>query len=522
MGRSGFAAKITACALTIGLMLLGTAVSAAGDALVRAVQVRVEGINRSGHLVNSPYAALVAVNGATYSYFGSPIRLPPGSYLVGAEIPDHVVSGEVVSSTLVVRNVRVEAAGVIRLNGRNGRLLAVSLTGARATQDSLIAGACLRGQIAASAGASGSSGQVHVVAYRGTGVRFSYFDELQAGDGTSYLLAGSNRKGIPARLTYHQDLARLARVTLTVRDGVYPVGSVFPTVATGGVSSLCSSGRSWQQDGPFTATEYRTPGRWTTSIEIDGPSLRSEGAMYLTRTYLSGRGYSDVFGSAVTAQRHDFPASDGKQISYFPGSFEDPIANGGAGCCSTSVVTLRLGHRLIKRQRLSSLSQDGFLAALRQRGWYVLNDSATRWLKGAATPPGMLSSRQSVTLRFHAGPESVHGWRNFPLTEAVFLPRGLSLDNAAPSSGTTRIVIRIDRAGAADLAAARYKLRVVRAWYSVNDGHTWRLLSLARTRNSYAATVRDPAGGFVALRAFIADVHGDQTTQTIYRAYAVR
>jgi len=133
----------------------------------------------------------------------------------------------------------------------------------------------------------------------------------------------------------------------------------------------------------------------------------------------------------------------------------------------------------------------------------------------------MLSPRQSITLRFHAGPESLHGWRNFPLTEAVFLPRGLSLDNAAPASGTTRIVIRIDRAGAVDLPAARYKLRAVRAWYSVDCGHTWRLLSLARARNSYVATVRDPAGGFVALRAFVADVHGDQTTQTIYRAYAI-
>jgi hypothetical protein len=61
----------------------------------------------------------------------------------------------------------------------------------------------------------------------------------------------------------------------------------------------------------------------------------------------------------------------------------------------------------------------------------------------------------------------------------------------------------------------------VRVLVSFNDGASWHQVAVSRHGGNWLAVVHDPGSGFVALRSIVTDSHGDSTTQTIYRAYAI-
>ncbi|MGO8960590.1 MAG: hypothetical protein ACLQFR_24920 [Streptosporangiaceae bacterium] len=63
---------------------------------------------------------------------------------------------------------------------------------------------------------------------------------------------------------------------------------------------------------------------------------------------------------------------------------------------------------------------------------------------------------------------------------------------------------------------------MVRVQASFDGGRTWRTLLASRHHGFWLATVHDPASGYLALRSVVTDVHGDRTTQTIFRGYAIR
>ncbi len=129
----------------------------------------------------------------------------------------------------------------------------------------------------------------------------------------------------------------------------------------------------------------------------------------------------------------------------------------------------------------------------------------------------------TLTWRFHATPTPPAGnWRDLPVTLTTFLPAGLDLANAAPANGTTALRLEIARAGNPNSPAPKYRLTAIRLMVSYNNGATWRTVPVTAHRGNWAALIHDPASGFVSLRSVVTDAHGDRTTETIYRAFAIR
>ncbi|MGO8960591.1 MAG: hypothetical protein ACLQFR_24925 [Streptosporangiaceae bacterium] len=502
-------------------------------ATTRPVAVRLTGLNRAGHVVSVPQAELLEVNGFATIYQGAPVTVNPGRYIIAAEVPTYAGS-TVTSQTLVVRLVRIRKSETIRLDARTGRRLQVVLTGAQAHNQDLAALACLTNS-------PGSSDQAAQGAWGGNGVavyavpsksayviNFAYLSILQSTAGAHYYLVGSSRgTGIPARLSYRQRAARLAKMTMVLRGGAFGSASLVWGITSGNGQSFCGSGQNAQVMQPQSWVNYLTPGTWTTDVETyaQGRSgaLNHDASFESVRRYRAGASYSDVFGAAVAGPSSDFPAMAANQFQYDPSLFGSPGVHGGSICCSVTAVTLRLGKHVVKKQTLTSSCQSCFVATLHVAGWYTLTAAARRMFPGGRTPGDLLSPEVAVSFRFHATPTppGSGNWENFPLTDVEYQPLGLNLDNRAPAGGTTMLHVLLQRPGNAGTPTPVYRLKSIRLQVSVDGGATWQPLKIVRSDGSWRATVHDPVTGFVSLRSVVTDVHGDRTEQTVYRAYAV-
>jgi hypothetical protein len=519
-------ALATAAAVAGGLLAGGSVAgaSAATAAAAARVFVRIDGLNRNGKVVSAQGAVLVGNEGFPISVQDT-ARLVPQTYLIGAQIPTY--SGQVVSSeTLVVQEVRIRAGGKIVLNARHATQVHVALHGAVATEQNLLASACLAspgGSDAMAESASGGPGvPVYVVPRKSDRVNFSYIDDLQSATGANYLLYGTASDRIPARPDYQQSASRLARVNVTLKGGADPTASSVLLVQKGNGTSLCEDGTDFSGTnfGPFRAVDYRTAGEWATSIQTwANGSARQGDYLYEAREYAAGRSYTDTFGSAVVGPSGDFPQIEGNLFNFSPRAlFNDPnLRLSGGADAATSVITLRVGGHLVRKQTWYDNCQTCFQLTLHKAGWYQMTVNSRRWYSSR-----LLSPNVSLSWRFHVSPTPPGGnWVSFPLTETVFQPAGLNLANQAPADGRTTLRINIDRAGAEFSPAPRYQLRTVQIQMSVNGGTTWRTLTLVRRTGYWLATVPDPARGYVSLRSTVTDVRGDSTVQTIYRAFAI-
>ena len=499
--------------------------SVAPSAAAAKVTVHIKGINRDGKVVAAQGALLVGDTGFPLPVSIDTARVTRQTYLIGAQIPTYA-GQQVTSETLVVQRVRIRAGGTIILNARHGKQLRVTLRGATAAEQNLTASACLYspgGGAAFPIGASGGPGTaVYVVPMKSARVDFSYLDDLQSAAGVSYLLYGTANGRIPSGPAYQQSVQRLARVTVTMKGGADPTASAILTVQSGNSSAICGGGTDFGGTifGPFSAVDYRTAGEWTTSVNTSAnPPARQGNYLFESRRYRAGRTYTDTFGSAVVGPSGDFPEIEGNIFNFSPqGLFSDPNPRLSGGADSaTNVITLRLGRHLVRKQTWYNNCQTCFQLSLHKAGWYQLSVNARRWYS-----THLLSPNVSLTWRFHINPVSPGGnWVSFPVTETVYQPAGLNLENQAPAGGHTTLRISVDRAGNEFSPAPRYRLRTVKVQVSVNGGSTWRTLTLTRKSGYWLATVPDPASGYVSLRSVVTDVHGDSSVQTIYKAFAV-
>jgi hypothetical protein len=519
--------RLAAGAAALGLALFGIVgpASAARQADTRTVRIKIDGINRAGNLVDADGGTLAARNGLTYDYFGFPIEVQPGSYLLAVDIPTPASGSSPASDTLVVSKVRVRAKGTIEVDGRGGHRLQVSLVGAQASQQTLLGAACLYGKAFGAAG--GGTGAVYVQPSHTPGVGFAYFDELQAASGVSYLLDGSHRHGIPDRVSYRQRVGRLARVTLQIRNGEYPVSNVDFGIETGWMNSqgcAVSGFNTNNPEGTFSAVYDRTPGPWTTTIELEGPAGK-EAYLVSSRRYLAGHRYTDAFAAAAEGPGYSFPEMGGNDFNYGPLLFQSPgVSYGGQICCSRTTVVLRLGARVVKRQTFTERCQSCFQVTLHRRGWYTLDVSGRRNFGKGGSPAWLLSNRVTMRWRFHAVPRppGTGNGNALPVTTTTFWPQGLNVNNAAPSDGLTKIGISVERRPHnMQSPLPKYRLRPIVVQESSNGGKSWHTLKVVRAGAGWLVTVHDPASGFVALRSIVSDVHGDRSVETIYRAYAV-
>jgi hypothetical protein len=199
--------------------------------------------------------------------------------------------------------------------------------------------------------------------------------------------------------------------------------------------------------------------------------------------------------------------------------FYSPVLTGGQICCDKSTVTLRLGSRVVGKKTLRTNGL--FTESIRQSGWYTLSVTDKRSFPSGGAPT--LSPEVAVSYRFHASstPAGNGSQQNAPLTDARYLALGLNSANQAAAGGTTKLNITIARPGNAGVASPVYRLKTVEFYVSVNGGSTWRRVSLRRVGSDWQAAIADPASGYVSIRSIVTDVHGDQTEQTVYRAYSV-
>jgi hypothetical protein len=528
----GLAAALTASAL----MLAGLA-GQADAAPAATARLTLTGLNRAGQVVPVTSATLLGTSGRIYSYAGTPLQVRRGTYLIAAGVPGYAGSS-VTSETLVYR--KVSKTETIRLNGSAGHRLTVSLSGVQAALEDLSADVCLSTSpdgagFATEASVTGGPGvAVYAVPVRSANLAFNYLAVLQSPAGPAYYLNGAGYAGrVPASLTYRQQVAGLAKLTLTLRSGAY--GSAEDDWVIQSSGTACDGGQAGEVTQPEKLVSYLSPGRWT--AEVDSYSLGTNGDLYRAANggtehrFQAGRSYSYVFGAAVAGPGADYPVTSDDYrhpsrfslLQYGAGLFTSPDGGTDAGCCWRAAVTLRLGAQVVKAGSVSWKPTSVFLATLRKSGWYTLTASASRSFQGGNTPAGLLSPRVAVSYRFHASatPAGNGAQQNMPLTDVQYQALGLNLANQAAPGGTTTLNIRVLRPWNAGVATPVYRLKHVLVYVSDDGGATWQLLPLTRSGGMWRGTVHDPGTGYVSIRSIVTDVHGDRTKQTVYRAYSV-
>jgi hypothetical protein len=113
--------------------------------------------------------------------------------------------------------------------------------------------------------------------------------------------------------------------------------------------------------------------------------------------------------------------------------------------------------------------------------------------------------------------------QDFPLIAGFgikFVPRGLTPTNSAASSSQTTVAITPFRPPSQDGPSPADSVTKLQVWSSA-DGTHWTALTVTHTASGYSVVVRNPASGHVSLRATATGSHGDTSTETIYRAYAI-
>jgi hypothetical protein len=504
-----------------GLALAGLLPNAAGAAVAPAatIKVKVDGLNRVGKVVSVQPSLINVTSGRTYFSEGGAIRLPAGTYLAGGSVPTYNSSRQVVSETLVVRRVAIARSETIRLNGERGKLVRVGLSVSGAAQQSLTVMACLAPSSSSEIAASASGGQgvaVYAVPSRHADVMFTYMSDWQS-PSAEYQLSGNRHDGIPSVLSFRPRLASLAKIDLVLRANETPAGSLFVQAEPNGGNTVCQSGAGLYSNvtAPSATTVYRTPGSWLTAIEVERGS-RGTGYIYRTRTYRAGHSYADRFLTAGYGPRDIIPAMEGDLFNADVSDlFADPVARGD-NCCDKSVVTLRQGGHLVKKQDRSEWREhNAFALTLHKRGWYTLSFNSRKWSPYGGEPAGLLSSRVTLVQRFYAVPVPPNGvYKPFGVTNTLFQPRGLSTGNSAAPGARTTLVIHVLHGGTA-------KLRTVEVQESGNGGKTWHRLHLTRSGGGWQGVITDPASGFVSLRSTVTNVKGDSTVETVYHAYGI-
>jgi len=502
---------------------LATSMPAAAATMAR---IRLVGVDRNGHVIRAQPATLEAANGQSYQVNGNSIRIPTGTYLIGGA----VTTGSA-SQTLVVRQVRIRRSETIRLSAVGGRKVRISLTGVSGQPGEEHVDACLGTQTGAeyevSAGGGGMA--LYAVPFRSRDVGFSYLASWTKAR-ASYAITGSSADGVPTRLRYQQRLRGLARLTLNVRAGATPATYDYWDVGPGNYyRALCSAGRiSGQMPAPFRVIQYVTPGVWTSESDTEYVNTRGvtdfTGFNYLVRRLAAGHHYVQNFGAAAAGPAPIQPAIDGNLFRFNASDlFAIPGFQGDDVCCARTAATLSLRSHKLWTMHLNEYRGRTYIdRTVTRAGWYNFDVNARRWNPYGSEPSYVLSPRATIHWHFYIRPVPPAGNTvNFPVTVTTYEPRGLSMSNQAQPDATTTVQFQVVRNGESGDRTRQYRFTTVRVLASFNDGKSWKQVAVSRHGGNWLAVVHDPASGYVALRSIVTDSHGDRTTQTIYRAYAI-
>jgi hypothetical protein len=154
-----------------------------------------------------------------------------------------------------------------------------------------------------------------------------------------------------------------------------------------------------------------------------------------------------------------------------------------------------------------------FAPRLPVTGRYLLVATATRH-PIRSLPGNVLSPRAALRFHFFADRDRHMQVGGF-ITQ--FVPRGLSRTNHARTRATT-VVLKPRRP--AGPRPNRDAVKNMRVWsYSVAE-HDWNAVPVRHSNGQWSTTIRNPASGYVSLRATVSDTHGNNTTTQVRRVYA--
>jgi hypothetical protein len=516
-------AKFRIAALAIaGVLGMGGLVAASVPpalAAAHTVRIRVTGIDRSGHSTK----VYAVITGTTYTPIytgGTAVSVPKGPAWIGAEV-DTTTGSRLVSATLVLRRVTISRSRTVVLDARQGKRVRFSLGVKGAQLTGQVVQACVGGNFVAGApvGAGDGATPLYVVPVRAKGFGFGYDSTWQTA-AASYLISGQSAGGIPNRPRYRATRAGLARVQLTLRSGD----------AAGNYEDIRVIRQTKCGIQQFLPVENPTEESFTQYVSAGPYQIWTDGyrAFWINNArYAARHSYSDTFGAAAWGPGQDFPSVWQHEFEF---TSQNPIADPqhqSSECCDMSSMTLSYRGHVVKHAVQSQYRDErGFTANLpaSSTAWYTFRLVAWRRVPGLKVPASILSPRMTLSWHFRTSPESSSALDSkfMPVTATRFIPRGLNLQNQAAPGASTVVKVSVVRPGqSAYISPPTYRFRTVRVQASVNSGKTWRTVKLVRHGSYWLATVRDPAGGGVALRSTVIDSHGNKSVETIYRAYAI-
>jgi hypothetical protein len=326
--------------------------------------------------------------------------------------------------------------------------------------------------------------------------------------GPQYVGVVGYASGIPDRIAPTIRQSALATLTVHGRSG-YVTGQRLIQLSGGGEACRGAATRAQAYaDIPYSVTFHLAPGSWSVTQDGDDAIVRKH--------YRAGHRYVVSLDRAVKGPAAGLPITDAYSHELL---LPDTRMFAGSGLVFglEQTASYRLTHGrdvLVERRHVSR--EITLQPRLPGRGWYTLTASAQRLVDGA--PAKGLSTRSALRMHFYADPYRDHQIRDYV---PRFVPVGLDSANAASGARTTvELFARRPRPDGGNVERWADSVMSVHAWYS-HDGRTWHPVRVVRTGGHWRATVPNPASGYVSLRARIDDTHGDWSTSSVIRAYAV-
>lgn len=471
------------------------------------------GVARSSQVI----AWNISQGGQFQGNSGTAFSVPDGQYAVIAGIDDNNTV-----ETLAEAIVTVTGTGTtkVTLDGRQGKLVKVTLNGTAVT-DWLDARVCAGG-LAAEVEGYQPGGALYVVPSSSRVFSSSY---IAVGNGA--VISGYVASGVPSNLGGAWTTSGLAKLSLTVRSGEeVPSSTLFVLQPQGTSNGNCQAdlwGPVTNQEAPYRSSTLVSPGLWDVRTDDQPLATGGAGGYDVDRTFVAGHSYSSTYYAAAWSPHGSLAELRPGAIDFSEPVFADP---GGNGFQSAEKYALALGlngHTIATRNTTDyGNGPADFYVNTKAAGWYTLTADVTRYYPGVSFS-GVLSPRATLAWRFYANPGAVTG-PFFPLAAGFmvsFTPQQLTLKNQASPGTQKTVAIKPFRPVNYDGPTPADSVTKVQVWASADDGTTWQALAVQHSTSGWTVAVTTPASGFVSLRAEVTGSHGDTSTETVYRAYAV-
>ncbi|MEU4419066.1 hypothetical protein AB0F81_00420 [Actinoplanes sp. NPDC024001] len=509
-----------ATAALVPALLLSTG----GSAAAANHSLTLTALNRSGVKVAVSGNAVHLASNRTYSLrAGKAKKLPKGKYAVLTSI----MTGNTI--TLGAKTVKVSGASQVTVDARQGKQVRMSLSPAPAGLEAFTgAQICAEGNLGGRVEAEvSSSTALYVVPSRSKSLQFAALGSWSNPTAMTDAYAVLHRTtGVPSSPSRVFSQSRLATASVTARRG--PSGAESAILWAQPDDDRCGSGLSGSlgtSERPSTTKVRFSPGKWEIGARSYATSMGNEysydGGWSTKLQAAAGKSYRVRFYNAAWGPSTQLPAVLYGRISFLlDDMFQDPLLPPGGEGNSRATATLKFRGKTVKTKKDNGNVYGPVLYYwVKKAGWYTLTNTATRYDPGITYPAGMLSTKSSVTYRFHAKPDSSVLARVYSIQ---MIPAGLDAYSRAAAGSVTNVTLKLSRKKQDPDAkrGADPKLKTLTASVS-SDGVTWRPVPVKKINGSWTAVVKNPTSGAVSIKTRATYQGGGYTETTIHRAYGI-